>query len=231
MNIVAIVPAAGCGRRMQAASPKQYIKIGTQTILEYTLDKLLSFAIIKQIVVVINHDDCLFTTLPVASHPKIVVTYGGATRADSVLAGLAVLNNHDWVLVHDAARPCVSHEDIKKLIDVVIKQQTGAILATRITDTIKKAQPTLNDNCSMIEATYDRRFLWAAATPQMFNVSRLRSALIKAQANSLEITDEASAMEFCGDYPLLVECRRDNIKVTQPEDLALATFYLSAQLT
>ena len=223
-NIVAIVPAAGIGCRMNNQIPKQYLKIGSMTVIEHTLNKLLSHPKITQVIVVINREDVIFKTLEVAMHDKIKVTIGGETRAESVLAGLHLLNDNQWALVHDAARPCVCHDDITQLIDIVLNAQQGGILATRVSDTIKRAYQN-NDN--IIEYSEDRNYLWAAATPQLFKANELKSCLQQALDNHMTITDEASAIEYCGGHPLLVECRRDNIKITRPEDLALATFYLT----
>lgn len=228
-TIVAIVPAAGSGQRMQSTMPKQYIKIGHATILEHTLQKLLSIPQISQIIVAISSDDDYFLTLAIASHPKIKTTIGGDTRAASVLAGLQLADEGCWALVHDAARPCVCVSDIETLIKTVFDYQQGAILATKITDTIKKSISSSDCTPVQIEKTCDRRFLWAAATPQMFNVKDLKACLISAQQNQVELTDEASAIEYGGKTPLLVECKRDNIKVTRLEDLPLATLYLQEQ--
>lgn len=225
-NIIAIVPAAGIGSRMKSQTPKQYLKIGSMTILEHTLHKLLSHPRISQIIVAIHAQDHFFATLPIATHPAINVVHGGSTRADSVLAGLNILSDEQWALVHDAARPCVDHNDISRLINTVFETQQGAILATRISDTVKRAYQT-NDN--VIESSEDRTYLWGAATPQLFKVGELKSCLKHALNNHISITDEASAIEYAGGHPRLVECRRDNIKITHPEDLALATFYLTNQ--
>lgn len=223
-NIVAIVPAAGFGCRMNNQIPKQYLKIGSMTVIEHTLNKLLSHPKITQVIVVINREDVIFKTLEVALHDKIKVTIGGQTRAESVLAGLHLLNDNQWALVHDAARPCVCHDDITQLIDIVLNAQKGGILATRVSDTIKRSYKN-NDN--IIECSEDRNYLWAAVTPQLFKANELKSCLQQALDNHMTITDEASAIEYCGGHPLLVECRRDNIKITRSEDLALATFYLT----
>lgn len=225
-NIVAVVPAAGIGTRIKSDIPKQYIKLGQKTILEYTIDKLLMVKQIKKIIIVIDALDSYFASLPLINHPKVVVTHGGKNRSDSVLCGLNLADNDDWVLVHDAARPCVMLEDIQLLINRVLTAQKGGILATRVTDTIKKVN---NKNSDEIVETVDRELLWAAATPQMFNVGELKASLESAYAKGVAITDEASAIEYSGGAPLLVECRRDNIKVTRNEDLALARFYLMEQ--
>lgn len=227
-KIIAIVPAAGNGFRMNSHIPKQYIKIGEMTILEYTLNKLLTHPQIHKVVVVISPEDKLFNSLSIASHNKIDVVRGGKTRAESVLSGLEQLDDNDWALVHDAARPCVVQDDITKLIDAVINSECGGILATRICDTIKRAY---QDEDTIIEQSEDRRYLWGAATPQLFNAGELKSCLQKALDAHIDITDEASAIEYCGGHPLLVECRRDNIKITRPEDIALATFYLTNDIS
>lgn len=226
-KLMAIVPAAGIGTRMNSPIAKQYIKLGSLTVLEYTLDKLLTFPLIEKIIVVLHPNDSYFQNLSVSNHKKIHITYGGENRSDSVLAGLKLLDNHDWVLVHDAARPCILHSDINKLVNqVLIYEQNGGILATKVTDTIKRSSIDKNN---YIAETCDRSLLWAAATPQMFNVQDLRDNLSKAITLGLTITDEASAMELAGKFPKLIECRRDNIKITRQEDLALAAFFLKEQ--
>lgn len=224
-DIVAIVPAAGIGCRMESQLPKQYLKIGVMTILEHTLQKLLTHSKISEVVVVINKEDKLFSTLDVAS--KVKVTYGGETRADSVLAGLNLVAENKWALVHDAARPCVTHQDITKLINRVLQEDKGGILAMPLSDTIKQAD---TNNPDTINHSVDRTYLWGAATPQLFNAGELKACLNRALNNHVAITDEASAIEYCGGHPLLVECRRDNIKITCPEDLNLATYYLTNQI-
>ena len=224
-DIVAIVPAAGIGCRMESQLPKQYLKIGAMTILEHTLQKLLTHSKISEVVVVINKEDKLFSTLDVAS--KVKVTYGGKTRADSVLAGLNLVAENKWALVHDAARPCVTHQDITKLINRVLQEDKGGILAMPLSDTIKQAD---TNNPDTINHSVDRTYLWGAATPQLFNAGELKACLNRALNNHVAITDEASAIEYCGGHPLLVECRRDNIKITCPEDLNLAKYYLTNQI-
>ena len=225
-DIIAIVPAAGVGCRMKSQLPKQYLKIGPMTILEHTIQKLLTHPNISCVVVVISPKDKFFNTLELASQDNVKVAYGGETRADSVLAGLNLVSDNQWALVHDAARPCVTHEDITKLINRVLQENKGGILATPLSDTIKQAY---RDNQTVIDHSIDRTYLWGAATPQLFNAGELKTCLSKALKNNIAITDEASAIEYCGGHPLLVECRRDNIKITRPEDLNLASFYLTNQ--
>ena len=223
-DIIAIVPAAGVGCRMNSQIPKQYLKVGSKTVLEHTLNKLLTHPQIAQVIVVISSEDNIFNTLSIAQHDKIKVALGGKTRADSVLAGLKLLNDEQWALVHDAARPCVTHCDITRLIETVTTKKQGGILATRVSDTIKRA---CQNNDTIIDYSEDRTYLWGAATPQLFNAGELKSCLQQALNDHVAITDEASAIEYCGGHPLLIECRGDNIKITRPEDLALATFYLT----
>lgn len=226
-DIIAIVPAAGVGCRMNSQIPKQYLKVGSKTVLEHTLNKLLTHPQIAQVIVVISSEDNIFNTLSIAQHDKIKVALGGKTRADSVLAGLKLLNDEQWALVHDAARPCVTHCDITRLIETVTTKKQGGILATRVSDTIKRA---CQNNDTIIDYSEDRTYLWGASTPQLFNAGELKSCLQQALNEHVAITDEASAIEYCGGHPLLIECRGDNIKITRPEDLALATFYLTKQI-
>ncbi|MBK5143489.1 2-C-methyl-D-erythritol 4-phosphate cytidylyltransferase [Budviciaceae bacterium BWR-B9] len=225
--MVAILPAAGIGSRMQADCPKQYLTIGQQTIIEYAIHTLLSHAAIRQVIVALNPNDNTFAQLPVAQDPRVLVVVGGAERSDSVLAGLtqAKTLQADWVLVHDAARPCLSYDDLDKLIQSVLPVKQGGILAMPVRDTMKRAVV----DKTAIANTVDRNGLWHALTPQMFPLELLFECMVRAQQEGAVLTDEASALEHCGFHPLLVSGRSDNIKVTRPEDLALATFYLTHQ--
>lgn len=222
-TFTAVVPAAGRGSRMQANKPKQYLPLGDKTIIEHTLTRLLSHPQIEKIVVVIAEDDHYFPSLALATHPKIEVTIGGPERVISVLNGLACVET-DWVLVHDAARPCITHADVDRLLAAAERGEDGAILAVPVKDTMKRADP---QQC--IEQTVERGHLWHALTPQMFPTQQLADAIDAGLAQSVVLTDDASAMELAGFKPLLVTGRADNIKVTQPEDLALAAFILQQQ--
>jgi 2-C-methyl-D-erythritol 4-phosphate cytidylyltransferase len=224
--IYAIVPAAGVGSRMNAERPKQYLKLLNKTILEHTVDKLLSHSCIDKVIIAISAGDEYFPQLSLANHRDIVRVEGGAERAESVLSGLQYLLNKtsttdSWVLVHDAARPCVSLEDIDKLISEVSETEYGGILAAPVRDTMKRSNQD-----GQISQTIDRNNLWHALTPQMFKAKELNRALTEALEAGHSVTDEASAMEWLGVQPKLVTGRMDNLKVTQPEDLALAEFYL-----
>ncbi|MEX4460152.1 2-C-methyl-D-erythritol 4-phosphate cytidylyltransferase [Haemophilus influenzae] len=218
-SIIVVLPAAGVGSRMQADKPKQYLTLLGKTLLEHTLDVMLSYPAVSKIILAVSKDDPYISTLSL--DPKIQLVEGGTTRAESVLNGLnAIAEKNAWVLVHDAARPCLQHADIDKLLAIEDKQ--GAILAIPVTDTIKLA-----DNQQCIVKTEDRSQLWQAMTPQFFPVDILRDALSTGIQQGANITDEASAMELAGFRPHLVAGRSDNLKVTRPEDLALAEFYLT----
>lgn len=223
----ALVPAAGAGRRMGADIPKQYLPLAGKTVLEITLDKLRSLPALRGTVVVLAADDAHFQSLPCSNAVTRVV--GGAERADSVYQGLLWLvsqgRENDWVLVHDAARPCVRITNIQRLIDTATAENCGAILAAPIADTIKKAVS------GSILHTVNREHLWAAHTPQMFKVGELCDALARALRAAAPVTDEASAIEHAGGRVLLVPDSRDNIKITQTEDLGLAEQILLSQLT
>lgn len=221
LDVVAIVPAAGIGKRMKSECPKQYLSIGNKTLLEHSVQALLSHPLISKVVIVISADDQYFENTSLAKDCRVVIAIGGDERADSVLAGLLATTS-PWVMVHDAARPCVCHQDIDALIVAASSHADGAILATPVCDTIKRANMTGD-----IESTLCREALWRALTPQMFRRELLVEALQNAQQNAQTVTDEASAIELAGGFPKLVLGRADNIKVTHPEDLLLAAFFLS----
>ncbi|HFV9295317.1 TPA: 2-C-methyl-D-erythritol 4-phosphate cytidylyltransferase [Serratia fonticola] len=222
-QVIAVLPAAGIGSRMQAECPKQYLTIGHQTILEHAIHALLRHPRITQVIVAISPEDQQFKTLPIASDPRVLVTEGGQQRADSVLAGLQLADNAHWVLVHDAARPCLHPDDLERLLAITAHSKVGGILAAPVRDTMKRAQV----GQSIISHTIERQDLWHALTPQLFPLELLKLCLQRALDEGATVTDEASALEHCGYHPLLVAGRADNIKVTRPEDLALAAFYLT----
>ncbi|OEC52035.1 MULTISPECIES: 2-C-methyl-D-erythritol 4-phosphate cytidylyltransferase [unclassified Aeromonas] len=221
-GLTAIVPAAGIGSRMGADCPKQYLQLAGKTILEHTLERLLSHPAIAQVIVALAPHDRWFEALPVAADPRIVRVEGGAERAFSVLNGLHVAQG-EWVLVHDAARPCLTHGDLDALIAAAMNCG-GAILGSRVRDTMKRS-----DGEGNIIATVEREQLWHALTPQMFLTRALKLALEEGLLLGATITDEASAMERAGFTVRMVEGRADNIKVTRPEDLSLAGLFLSQQ--
>lgn len=221
-----IVPAAGVGKRMQSDRPKQYLDLGGTTVIEQTLSRLLLANVFEAIAVAISIEDPYWPELSISREKAIITAAGGKERADSVLSALNSIRNNasdnDWVLVHDAARPCITAEDIHKLIDTLADDDVGGILALSSHDTLKNVQ----DN--RIAGTLDRTHIWRALTPQMFRYGMLKNALEAAQGNPA-VTDEASALELKGLQPKIVEGRPDNLKITRPEDLALAQFYLEQQ--
>jgi 2-C-methyl-D-erythritol 4-phosphate cytidylyltransferase len=224
-----IVPAAGVGKRMLALCPKQYLTINNETVLGHTLKRLLSHTKIDKIILALSDDDDYFAETPLAKNPNIIRVSGGKERVDSVLNGLQQVSGQEWVLVHDAARPCVTHKDIDKLIEQCITNNSGGILAAPTVDTMKLACKNNPGQTIRVDQTSDRSLLWHAFTPQMFKVDVLTKAIKHAQSKGLTITDEASAIESLGLPCLLVTGRRDNIKITRPEDLVLASFYLDQQ--
>ncbi|KII78562.1 2-C-methyl-D-erythritol 4-phosphate cytidylyltransferase [Vibrio renipiscarius] len=227
LSLVAIVPAAGVGSRMKAGKPKQYLTIAQKTVLEHTIEKLLAHPAVTLVVVAITDGDPYFPELSIATHPRVVRVSGGKERADSVLSALQYVHAQqlaEWVMVHDAARPCVRVEDLNTLISVSQTHDVGAILASPVRDTMKRSN--LNGD---IDHTVDREALWHALTPQMFKTEPLTRILNEALVAGAMITDEASAFEWAGLQPALVQGYADNIKITQPEDLALAEFYLKRE--
>ncbi|WP_461537966.1 2-C-methyl-D-erythritol 4-phosphate cytidylyltransferase [Spongorhabdus nitratireducens] len=225
-----VVPAAGIGSRMKSSLPKQYLKLGDQTVLEHTLQRLLAFPQIQRIVVAVSPEDTLYASLPVMALERIMTVDGGAERYLSVLNGLAALDGlaaaNDWVMVHDAARPCVRLGDLQQLLNEAGNDETGGLLACPVSDTIKREQPAASKRSG---ETIDRSQLWHAMTPQMFRKQALHDALRNAIESGAAVTDEASAIELAGQSPMLVTGHSDNIKITRPEDLALAAFLLSRQ--
>lgn len=236
-----VVPAAGIGSRMQSALPKQYLPFLQHTVIEQTLQTLLVTPHLRGLVVSLSADDQHFSTLNIAKHPLLIQTQGGDDRAISVRHGLQKLltlgaHGNDWVLVHDAARPCVKSAAIVQLMNTClalpIDEIAGAILAVPVADTLKKANCTPLDNVHSsrtIEYTVPREQLWQAHTPQCFRLGHLLRALTHAQTVGVTITDEASAIEMVGGRVLLVEDSRENIKITRPDDLALALLIAQKQ--
>lgn len=216
-GISVVVPAAGLGVRMEAVRPKQYIDVAGKTILEHTLTRILGLHPDK-LVLVVSPDDNFFQSIPVVDQCEIAI--GGVERVDSVLSGLGKLHidADDWVMVHDAVRPCVRTADILLLCSEVRDHEIGGLLGIPVTDTVKRADGNL------VVGTTDRSQLWLAQTPQLFRYGILLRALQAAPAN---ITDESSAVEALGHQPLMVQGHSDNIKVTTQDDLSMAAFYLS----
>lgn len=215
----AVIPAAGVGARMAADRPKQYLQLGGQTLLEHSLDCFLDHPSLKGVVVSVADEDPYWPGLRCAADARIERAAGGEQRADSVLNALLLLHakgaaDSDWVLVHDAARPNLARSDLDRLLGELADDPVGGLLAVPARDTLKRA-----DGNGRVSATVDRSTIWQAYTPQMFRLGALHRALADSLVAQVLITDEASAMEWAGYAPRLIEGRSDNIKVTRPEDL------------
>ncbi|VFP80721.1 Bifunctional 2-C-methyl-D-erythritol 4-phosphatecytidylyltransferase/2-C-methyl-D-erythritol 2,4-cyclodiphosphate synthase [Candidatus Erwinia haradaeae] len=226
MDVIAIVPAAGIGSRMQSKRPKQYLIVAGKTILEHTLNVLLQNIEIKKIIVALHPEDVYFNHLSVAHNLRITTVTGGKWRANSVLAALQAAPPVQWVLIHDAARPCLRSEDLERILRLTLSSKIGGILAIPVRDTIKQA----GDGNNQIHASIQRKSLWHALTPQLFPLKLLLNCLQRVIDLGKNITDEASALEFCGYQPELIKGHSDNVKITYPEDLALAEAYLSTKV-
>lgn len=223
---IAVVPAAGVGSRMGMDTPKQYLKVAGKTILEHSIDALLADSRLSAVVIALHPDDHYFEQLPLAQDPRVHSVMGGDTRAASVLAALNLLVSR-WptalAVVHDAARPCLSAAELAAVLDQAIAQPAiGALLAMPVRDTMKRA---CSDN--RVEQTVSRENLWHALTPQVFEAKTLQQTLERAAAANIEITDEASAIEWAGGQPQLVAGRLSNLKVTQADDLKFACLWLA----
>ncbi|HSX72242.1 MAG TPA: 2-C-methyl-D-erythritol 4-phosphate cytidylyltransferase [Pseudomonas sp.] len=214
-----VIPAAGIGSRMRADRPKQYLPLAGRTILEHTLHCFLDHPRLKGLVLSLAADDPWWSALPCADDPRILRAEGGAERADSVLAGLLRLlelgaQPDDWVLVHDAARPNLARSDLDQLLGELADDPVGGLLAVPARDTLKRVGAD-----GRVVETVDRSLIWQAYTPQMFRFAALHRALADALVAGVAVTDEASALEWSGQAPKLVEGRADNLKITRPEDL------------
>ena len=227
-NYWVIVPAAGVGKRMGASIPKQYLELRGRPVIDHTLERVLLHPSVDGVYVALAEDDSWWGKSEFSGHPDLVRVAGGNERCFSVLNALQALHGrarpHDWVLVHDAARPCLRREDVDHLIGMLDTHPAGGLLGIPVRDTMKRTSDT-----DEITATVERNNLWHAFTPQMFRFDRLFTALKGAIDAGCLVTDEASAIEWSGDRPLMVEGHPDNIKITRPEDLALAEFFLAQQ--
>lgn len=223
-----VVPAAGIGSRMQADRPKQYLLINNQPVIFHTLNRLINHPRIKGVIIALSVNDPYWPSLNLPLNWPIYTTLGGAERAESVSNALQFLHSltdkDPWVLVHDAARPCIRHSDIDAMFQQLQHDTVGGILGVPLTETVKRV-----DTNNTIEATIDRSSLWRAVTPQMFRLKALSEALTHAKHANLKVTDEASAIEYMGSKPKMVEGHADNIKITLPQDLALAALFLQQQ--
>ncbi|HEY4366572.1 MAG TPA: 2-C-methyl-D-erythritol 4-phosphate cytidylyltransferase [Steroidobacteraceae bacterium] len=217
-----IVPAAGSSRRMvDAALPKQYLQLAGRSVIEWSLAPFLARPECAGIVVVLAAQDAYWKTLATSNHSLIETVTGGAQRADSVQSGLHALQGRagpdDWVLVHDAARPCLRATELTALLSQLRGDTVGGLLAAPVVETLKRS-----DGTDRVAQTVDRNGLWRALTPQMFRYGTLTRALATAADRNISVTDESQAIELLGLRPRLVPGSVDNIKVTVPEDLARA---------
>lgn len=227
-KIWAIMPAAGVGSRMELEFPKQYLEIAGKAIIQHTVERLLKLPPLNGLVICLAENDRWFSGLGIKDS-RIILTTGGDTRADSVMNGLDrlsdIAHDDDWALVHDAARPCVVLSDIQSMISELHDEPVGGILAVKAKDTLKRASLVSGESFS--DATIDRNEIWHAQTPQMIRYAKLRIALRTCREKGVNITDEASALEFVGESVRLCEGSAHNIKVTTPEDRDLAEYLLS----
>ncbi len=222
MTFHALVPAAGFGARMGQELPKQYLPLAGQPMIFHALSTLCACPQIETVFVVLSPEDTQFKSYDLSRYgDKLQPLYcGGATRAESVTNGLvaAELESDDWVLVHDAARPCLTQAHLFKLIEELRNDDIGGLLAVPLADTLKRA-----DGEGRVLRTESREQLWQAQTPQMFRAG----LLVRALQQCKDVTDDASAIEALGLHPKLVACDTTNFKVTYPQDLLLAELLLN----
>jgi len=224
----AVFPAAGRGNRVGADRPKQYLEIAGRPLIEYALGTVLNLPSLSGAVVAVAADDAYWGDTALAGDSRLTTVHGGDERFLSVLAGLEALDgraaDQDWVLVHDVARPCLSAAGLCRLVSELDEDPVGGLLAIAVADTLKSSGDGIR-----IDATVERCGLWRAQTPQQFRYGLLRRALESARNQGIVVTDEAQAIELLGLTPRLVAGEERNIKVTRPEDLALAAYYLQEQ--
>lgn len=210
------------------ARPKQYLDLAGRSVIEWAIAPFLNLGVCERIVVVLSNDDPCWMELPISRDSRITRARGGFERSQSVAAGLKVLNGiaaaEDWVLVHDAARPCLSAEDLNHLISVLSDDPVGGLLASPVVDTLKRA-----DEAGYVASTLSREGLWRAMTPQMFKFAVLERALAACAEQGVSPTDEAQAVEMLGLRPKLVTGSTDNLKITTADDLARAERILAAR--
>lgn len=222
----ALVPAAGSGERFGNQLPKQYQLIAGKAVLAHSIEALLRHPLVGDVTVILSAGDERFKAVALGLSAGVQTAIGGLTRAQSVLNGLLQLSaqhpDTDWVLVHDAARPCLSQQCLDSLLDEGMQSADGAILALPVSDTLKRS----NSQHEII-GTVAREQLWAAQTPQMFRLGALRSAMQAALSCGHPLTDDASALEHAGGTPKLVMGSTENIKITWPADLAVASGLLA----
>ena len=224
----AIVPAAGSGQRFGSEVAKQFQPLGDHLVAQHSLSRLLAIPCIATIIVPCDTTSAYWQQIPATIDARVELVAGGSERVYSVLQGLKAIADRaassDWVLVHDMARPCITSGDINKLIAELAGHSVGGILATSVSDTLKRVGAD-ND----IQGTADRSLYRAAQTPQMFRYGLLVKALEAMLAEQQVPTDEAAAIEYIGEQAMIIEGRRDNIKITHREDLIIAQAIMGYQ--
>jgi 2-C-methyl-D-erythritol 4-phosphate cytidylyltransferase len=249
-----VMPAAGAGRRFGGALPKQYAQLLERSVIEWALAPFLVDRRCAEAVVALSPDDRHWARIAPRLQamkaqqgstglPAVGVVTGGEQRSHSVRAALASLEIRaradDWVLVHDAVRPCLDVSDLERLLGALAAEPLGGLLAVPVADTFKRAAPpavpaaapAVTNAPTTVAQTIERAGLWRALTPQMFRYGRLCAALDAAHAEGRSPTDEAQALEWQGGQPLLIEGAASNIKVTTAADLELAAALLEARRT
>ena len=227
-SIWAVIPAAGTGSRMQSEQPKQYLPLLGRPVLEYSLQLFLQHPAIEGVVVALSSDDPYWQDIDATLRSKVICVDGGAERSDSVLNAVKAIDDPDaWVLVHDAARPCLTAAEIDDLLAQRREFSDGAVLGVPVVDTLKRAQA---GEPLQIDCTVSREALFRAMTPQMAPLQTLLQAYEQCAQQGIKVTDEAQALESSGRQLGIVVGRADNIKITYPDDIALAEFYLRQQI-
>lgn len=231
LNVWVVVPAAGQGLRMGSDTPKQHLQLCGKTILQHTLTRLCGMSFIRGVVVGLSSADRWWQRDPYV-HSKLLGAYaGGKHRQDTVYQGLQhLLDDHavkpsELVMVHDAARPCITCEDVLNVVVQASENRHGAVLGSRLKDTIKSSTDD-----GMISGTLDRNTCWRAFTPQAFKIGDLMNALEAVRNQNISVTDEAMAMEYVGRPPIMVQGSDMNIKITDQADLSLAERFLKASM-
>lgn len=232
-SLMAVIPAAGNGCRMQTDIPKQFLTVANRTLLEYSIEAVSRDTRVEQVFVAVSDPTAEYLIELRNSQPKKVsFVRGGNSRAESVMAGVkaAVSQGATHVLVHDAARPCLPKTALTEVINTGLTDPQGAILAIPVRDSLKRAVASVNDEQGVahIESSVDRESLWQAQTPQVFNAERLQQAIEHMGALNPQLTDEASAMQWCGFQPALIPGSIFNLKVTHPEDYECVRAWLLA---
>jgi 2-C-methyl-D-erythritol 4-phosphate cytidylyltransferase len=227
-RVHALIPAAGQSVRFGGTTVKQYTHLLGQPVMAHSIQAVLKHPSVTQVTVVLAPDDGIYNELIRPVFPEVTTVEGGETRSQSVMNGLRFIMEADpdceWVLVHDAARPCLSAAALHDLIELGLTSMAGAILAIPVSDTLKVANES-----GYINKTVDRSCYWSAQTPQLFRIHQLAANMESALSQGEQPTDEAAAMEAAGVHPLLVQGVASNIKITGPDDMAMAEFVLQRQ--